>query len=284
MELNLLIENEGKSLANASLYSIGKSVMGKELFLIRSGNGEKKLFLSGGHHGNEWITALVLLRFAKELSENKSLRESVSFYILPLGNPDGAALCRGELNSGGFYENAKRISLKFPEIPFPEGWKANISGFDLNLSYPAGFNKAKEIKKSKGFDLPAPRDYPGEVPLSQPESKAIYELVLKENFDMLLTFHTQGEVIYYKYGDFNPEKSEEIAYEMGKRSGYFPEIAPEESGNAGLKDWFIKEFNRPGFTIEAGQGISPLPLECFDKIYKECSEIIKTAVYFLLLK
>ena len=36
-----------------------------------------------------------------------------------------------------------------------------------------------------------------------------------------------------------------------------------------LKDWFIQEYNRPGYTIEAGIGESPLPISQFDEIYKD---------------
>ena len=45
------------------------------------------------------------------------------------------------------------------------------------------------------------------------------------------------------------------------------ETTPYESGYAGYKDWFILEFERPGYTIEVGRGVNPLPLSQFDKIY-----------------
>lgn len=47
------------------------------------------------------------------------------------------------------------------------------------------------------------------------------------------------------------------------------EITPPESASAGYKDWFIKQYNRPGYTIEAGLGVNPLPLSQFDKIYRD---------------
>ena len=39
--------------------------------------------------------------------------------------------------------------------------------------------------------------------------------------------------------------------------------------HAGYKDWFIQEFRKPGFTIELGVGVNPLPLSQFDEIYEE---------------
>ncbi len=284
MDFNKSLLKEAKSLKNTSLSIIGRSVMGKELFLIRKGEGKRRIFISAAHHANEWITALVLMKFLKDsesLTEFSKLLLHNELFVLPLANPDGAALVRGELNKGDFFENAKRIAEEFPEIPFPQGWKANISGYDLNLAYPAGFEKAKKIKGEKGFNKPAPRDYPGKTPVSQPESLAVYKLVYENDFDMLLTFHTQGRVIYHKYGKENPKGSVALAEKMSNASGYKFEKTPWESSNAGLKDWFIKRYNRPGYTIEAGQGESPLPLSDFENIYKECYEILKTAIEWL---
>ncbi len=45
------------------------------------------------------------------------------------------------------------------------------------------------------------------------------------------------------------------------------EETPYASGFAGYKDWFIDAYNRPGYTIECGQGVNPLPISDFDEIY-----------------
>ena len=31
----------------------------------------------------------------------------------------------------------------------------------------------------------------------------------------------------------------------------------------------IQEYDRPGYTIEAGKGVNPLPMDQFDKIYED---------------
>ena len=52
---------------------------------------------------------------------------------------------------------------------------------------------------------------------------------------------------------------------------------PYSSSFAGYKDWFIQDFRRPGFTIEAGHGQNPLPLGQFDEIYGKVLGILVTA-------
>ena len=52
-------------------------------------------------------------------------------------------------------------------------------------------------------------------------------------------------------------------------SGYTLEDTPYASSFAGYKDWFIQNYNRPGYTIEVGFGENPLPISEFDTIYAE---------------
>ena len=39
---------------------------------------------------------------------------------------------------------------------------------DLNLQFPANWEEARRIKFSQGYTKPAPRDYVGEGPLTEP--------------------------------------------------------------------------------------------------------------------
>jgi g-D-glutamyl-meso-diaminopimelate peptidase len=44
--------------------------------------------------------------------------------------------------------------------------------------------------------------------------------------------------------------------------------------NNGYKDWFIQDYKKPGYTIEVGKGINPLPIEQFNKIYDDNEELL----------
>lgn len=261
--------------------SIGSSVMGKPLYRLRIGRGENSVFYNGAHHANEWITAPLLLQFLEEYAEAYSRRTSIfdqdaatlyrlsSLSVVPMVNPDGVDLVTGALTDGRYYAQALAYSRNYPAIPFPSGWKANINGVDPNLQYPAGWEAARTIKFAQGFTSPAPRDYVGAAPLEAPESRSVYDFTRRENFRLTLSYHTQGKVIFWKYLDYLPENSLEIAQEFAAVSGYDLELTPESSGYAGYKDWFISAYDRPGYTIEAGIGISPLPLSQFDEIYTD---------------
>lgn len=105
--------------------------------------------------------------------------------------------------------------------------------------------------------------------MSTPEAKAIYDFTLLHDFRLILAYHSQGEVIYWKFQDFLPPNSEYIGKKLANASRYLLDFTPPESSWAGYKDWFIKYYNRPGYTIEVGLGENPLPISQFDKIYKD---------------
>lgn len=184
-------------------------------------------------------------------------------------NPDGADLVNGALHNEMYINRTKRIAADYPAIPYPSGWKANIDGVDLNLQFPAGWEQARGIKAQQGYISPAPRDYVGAAPVSQPESKAVYDFTNENDFKLVLAYHTQGEVIYWKYLNYEPENSRQIAEYFGRASGYLVEETPYASGYAGYKDWFIQKYNLPGYTIEAGIGANPLDMNQFAKIYED---------------
>lgn len=260
----------------------GQSLLGRPLHLVAIGQGPREVFYNAAHHANEWLTTPVLLQFLEEYAQAYSqggriggadaaqLYRETTLYLMPMVNPDGVDLVTGALSPrSSAYRGAQTVAQSFPNIPFPDGWKANMAGVDLNLNYPAQWEMAQEIKAAQGFNRPAPRDYPGPSPLSEPESRAVYQLTLDHNFSLILAYHSQGELIYWKYLDYEPEGSLEIAREMGQVSGYLVEETPTASGYAGYKDWFIQTYNRPGYTIEIGRGTNPLPLEQYPQIYRD---------------
>ena len=270
--------------------TIGTTAFGRPIWAMCIGTGSRRVLYSASHHANEWITTTLLLKFAEDYAaaiesdgqigdrSARALAADATIYIVPMVDPDGVDLVTGVLTPGQEqYERALAFARDYPNIPFPEGWKANLNGVDLNLQYPAGWLMAREIKFRQGYTSPAPRDYVGRAPLNQAESLALYDYTQRIDPALVLAYHTQGKVIYYKYADIEVPGAEELAQRFAALSGYALEDVPYASSFAGYKDWFIQTYRRPGFTIEAGEGVNPLPLGQFDEIYRDNLGILVTA-------
>ena len=254
------------------------------------GNGPRKVIYSAAHHANEWITTLVLLKFAEQLAqaiqENgkiggqdaREIANLATIYMVPMVDPDGVDLVTGGIEPGSIqYAQAENISRNFPAIPFPDGWKANLLGVDLNLQYPAGWLTAREIKFRQGYDRPAPRDYVGRAPLNQLETKALAGYTEYIDPELVLAYHAQGKEIYWQFQNYDVPGAKELGEKMAKASGYTLADTPYASSFAGYKDWFIQRYRRPGYTVEVGEGVNPLPLSQFDKIYRDNVPIMTIA-------
>ena len=124
--------------------NIGYSVLGKPIPYIRLGIGAKEVMYSASFHANEWITSVVLMKFVEDYARSyeqngfiygyntRELFNNTSIFIVPMVNPDGVDLVTGVIpENTGRYNQFKDISLNFPNIPFPSGWKANFNGVDL---------------------------------------------------------------------------------------------------------------------------------------------------------
>lgn len=124
--------------------TIGESVRGKQIQSVRIGKGENEVMYSSSIHANEWITSLVLMKFVEDFciayTKNmdifdhsaKEIFEKTSIYIVPMINPDGIELVTGNVKEGTEeYNHYKQIANSFPNIKFPDGWKANFNGESL---------------------------------------------------------------------------------------------------------------------------------------------------------
>jgi g-D-glutamyl-meso-diaminopimelate peptidase len=186
-------------------------------------------------------------------------------------NPDGVDLViHGAPSQEPYRSNVLTINQGSSNF---SNWKANIRGVDLNNQYPALW----EREAQENVKQPSPRDFPGYRPLTEPESIAMAELTRASNFTRALAYHTQGEVIYWGFEGMEPPESRTLANEFARVSGY--QAIQYVASSAGYKDWFIQEWRRPGFTIELGRGINPLPTTQFDEIYEESIGILLASLY-----
>ncbi|MHA6251789.1 M14 family metallopeptidase [Oceanobacillus sp. CAU 1775] len=263
--------------------NIGTSVLGKELVELQIGTGNKQVHVNGSFHANEWITTPVIMGFinqyALSLTNNQPIRGlyMLPYFIqtnlsaVPMVNPDGVDLVIEGSGAAEMFEE-EVLSINNNSSDFST-WKANIRGVDLNNQYPANWELEAERKPTS----PRPRDFPGFAPLTEPEAIAMEELTHNRNFQRVNALHTQGEVIFWGYEGLEPPEAEIIVNEYARVSGYDP-IQFVDS-HAGFKDWFIQEYRRPGFTVELGTGVNPLPISQFDEIYEETLGIMLANLY-----
>lgn len=265
---------------DTELFSIGESVMEHKIYCIKAGSGEKKLFINGAHHGLEYLTSAFIMKFLSEYSfciangrdmfgyNAKKLSERTSLYAVPMVNPDGVDIAIHGIDVTNPYHR-KLVSMVGIHS-FNKVWQANVNGVDINHNYNAGWRVVET--------RPSPSRYSGPYSESEPETKAIVDFVRSMNFDMLMAFHSQGGEIYYDFDGKQAERSRALASEFARVSGYETAVPEGSAAFGGLKDWFIEEFGKAGFTIEIGHGKNPLPMEMLDEIYKENAKILLCAL------
>lgn len=257
---------------------IGKSIFDRRIPVVRFGEGKRRIIYVGAHHGSEWMTSALLLRFINELSELykcdgnvegisvKELFHYVEINVIPMLNPDGV-----EMSIHGISEDnvmfTRLKSMNKESLDFTN-WQSNGRGVDLNHNYNWGFAEYKKLEQEAGIECGAPTRYSGEYPESEPEVGYLCNFIrFCGGFSGALSFHSQGEEIYFKCGDFCPTNAERVARYFSGLCGYSLGKAEGMAAYGGFTEWFINEFDRPSFTVECGKGSNPLPLSDLPMIY-----------------
>lgn len=193
--------------------------------------------------------------------------------VLPMVNPDGiSVVLEGAASAGRYADTVARIQAENPAL-----WQANARGVDLNHNFDAGFARLRELEQEQGIDQPSPRQYGGLFAHSEPESRAVASFLRSCRVETLYAFHSQGEEIFWEYGDRTPARSHYLGEMLSRASGYRLVENAGLCAHGGCKDYFIERFGRPGFTIEIGKGTNPLPVEDLDGIYTKLREMLVMA-------
>lgn len=264
----------------AALFSIGESVMERKIYCIGYGDGKKKLFVNGAHHGLEYITSAFIMRFMREYARHledgepmlgydvQGLFSKVTIYAAPMINPDGVDIAQNGLDITNPYH--RRLISMVGIHSFGKIWQANANGVDINHNYDALWRQ--------GAPSPCATKYGGAYPESEPETRAVTDFIRNSDFDMLLAFHSQGGEIYYDFDGAAALQSRRIAEKLALASGYSVCTPQGSAAYGGCKDWFVREYGRCGFTVEMGHGKNPLPVEELDKYFDENAKILLCAM------
>ena len=261
---------------------IGKSLCGRSIDLLQLGAGDDPVLLCGAFHGMEWLTSLLLLRFTSQMAaalETGSLISDIKLgdflrrrgvTVIPCVNPDGVEISlHGSAAAGEYRELVHNVSCGDTSR-----WQANARGVDLNHNFNAGWEALHTLEREHGIYHPAPTRYGGEYPESEPETRLLCDFCRSQYFRHALAFHSQGEEIYWDFGERTPEKSRLMAQVLAASSGYEMSEPEAIATGGGFKDWFISCFCRPAFTIEIGKGENPLPLSDLPGIHRTLEEML----------
>lgn len=257
---------------------LGKSVCGREIPMLVGGQGEKVVVYVGAHHGMERLTAGILTDFAAEAAAKaswdecvfnlsvRSLLDDVTFYIIPMLNPDGV-----HISLYGVKENDPRRAalVNMNDSDDFSHWQANADGVDLNHNYDAGFEEYRVPAENAGITGGGPTRYAGKRPESEPETAALsgFLRALQPRLSGVLTLHTQGEEIFCACDTALSAKCRAVGRRLQALTGYKLKIPQGLAAYGGLTDWCIESLRRPAFTLECGKGQNPLPPEDEPEIY-----------------
>lgn len=253
------LEQKLKALAQqfpqqAKLFSMGKSVEGRELWALRiSGQvgGSSSLpgvFFLGGHHAREHLSVEVPLLLAEHLlneyqrgdSRIRDLLDSRDITILPSLNPDGAEY---DIASGQYRywrKNRARNGRTF--------------GVDLNRNYSYKWGTGGSSRNSSD------ETYMGPQPFSEPETQAVKNFIdANRNIKIILSYHTFSELILYPWGHTynsiadkrDAQVFRKMADQMSQWNGYTPQQSSQLYVASGdMTDWAYGTYKTFAFTFE----------------------------------
>ena len=244
----------------ASSEIIGYSEMGRAIpvLCIGSTNADHHILLQGAIHGREHMTAWLLMAMADYCLTNDSLAHgNVCFHIIPMSNPDGVIISQsGVLNETqqSIYRSDKEHGYTTSnQSRYATLWKANGLGVDINRNFPSG-REDTVLRNS-----PSSQQYGGSEAFSSAEAAALRDYTLKYPFDATISYHANGSIIYYEFGNNREvnDQSKSLAYSVKDCAGY-PLYGSNGVEGAGYKDWAIDALQIPSITIEIGCGSAPL--------------------------
>ncbi|MEW6070955.1 MAG: M14 family metallopeptidase, partial [Candidatus Thermoplasmatota archaeon] len=272
------------------LHDIGDSVEGRDIWAIKISdnplleeNDEPDILYVSGEHGNEWLPIQVLMYFLNNLTKDYGTDPNITYivnnkeiWIVPMANPDGVEYSQQVY--GKWRKNRRPVDLN-------GNWVTDVYGVDLNRNY--GYKWGENGSNEDPFS----EKYRGPKPFSEPEVRAIRDLVFTHDFIASLSCHCYGKKILYPWGytrELAPDakRLKTIAEAMAPKEwleGPYPVVVQcsnlsDDGQNAGNSiDYLYGTFNIFSFGIEIGDGF--LAEGADKKIGETCQEVLPTCLY-----
>ncbi|MGB0466817.1 MAG: M14 family zinc carboxypeptidase [Pontibacterium sp.] len=204
-------ECEGLKFQQPRFYSLKKQPILETHFPADSGikNPIRVLFI-GGIHGDEYSSVSVTFKWLNTLKKHHS--GAFDWHFLPLLNPDGML---------------QRKSTR-----------VNANQVDLNRNFISLVDAPSPLEHWKSYRAKQARYYPGEKPLSEPESRVIHRLIEEYRPTVIVSVHAPHGILDFDGHKNPPEKLGPLHL---RHLGTYP-------GSLGNYGWFVKK--TPVVTIE----------------------------------
>src|SRR5262245_28416979 len=255
------LEQDMRQLANrqpeiVELREIGRSVENRPIWALRIGErrgSTRKLLFLGCHHAREWVAVEVPYRLAEYLvshAHQNPVQQWLTqgeIWVAPMINPDGHEYSRTE---DRLWRKNRR--------PNPDG----SFGVDPNRNY--GYMWGT-LNVSTSSHVPSDETYVGPHAFSEPETRAVRDLIARELFRGVITYHSFSQLILYPWGytsrpitaPASPNQMVELANQMQQliRGVHDVTYTPQQSSQlyptAGdTTDWTYGIYQIPSMTIE----------------------------------
>lgn len=276
--------------------SLGETIDGRELYhiLIGDENASDHVLFTASIHGREYITSQMMMintvDFITGLKENRIFREGITYqdlikttviHIVPMVNPDGVSISQSGLD-GIQKEEVRQMIYRIYEMdqaiemePYLRRWKANAEGTDINRNFDAEWESYRDPAGHPSAD-----HYKGEHPESTREAQALVRLTNQYPFVRTVSYHAQGEVLYWYFGQPEPllSESREFTEAVSAVTGYRMDADYESLDPAGYKDWALMHKAIPSITIEVGSGEVPVDPAQLADICRQNENVIPTVL------
>ncbi|MCM1365478.1 MAG: gamma-D-glutamyl-meso-diaminopimelate peptidase [Ruminococcus sp.] len=261
---------------------ISRTSLGRGIFSLTVGNRNNSVLLAGGFHGCEWVGCLTLYKFIEQLCfclkyhrlmsdvDISRAYTQLGVTVIPCVNPDGTEIA---VHGPASARSLRKFVESIPCDDYSK-WNANAMGVDINHNFNAGWEILRRMEEENGISSPSARQYGGEHPESEAETKALTRLCRSRSFRQVMAIHSQGEELYWQYGKNTPAQASMIAKILADSCSYSLINNDGLASHGGFKDWFIEQFSRPGFTLEIGKGENPLPATDMPEIYERIEEAL----------
>lgn len=249
----------------------GRTVLGRGIFSFSFGSMHNSVIIAGGFEGDDELSPLLLYMFIEDIC--KSIKErcdlcgvnikralsQLGITIIPSVNPDGREINLYKAESA---KSLRRFVSTISSEDYSK-WKSNAKGVDIRRNFGADFDLCKQKASENGIVSPSHRDFCGDYPESELETKALTRLCRVRSFRQCLSVSFGEESLLCANDNANFPESD-LMSKIIAQGCFYPIFQKENDNICGFPQWFSKEFSKPAFELKAGR---------HDSTYRDAEEI-----------